>query len=345
MVHGDWSRPAFLDDEPLRSTEPLPEFARLVRRSVAYWRGRDGDSEEITSDYIRAFQRARCQAVLVEFGQVAVQAMSACRRLRLPMIVHFHGFDVHSRSILDRVEARYAQLFEQAAALIVVSSSMEKELLRLGAPRAKTHYLPNAVDPSHFRVAAPGLSSPTFVAVGRFVQKKGPQLTIAAFALVHRRFPEARLRMIGDGVLRGPCSDLARGLGMGDAVTFLGTQPNTVVAKEMSEARAFVQHSVVASDGDSEGMPVSVLEASASGLPVVSTRHAGIPEVVVDGETGLLVDERDVEGMSRQMERLIQDPSMAARLGHAGRQRIEMHFTVSASIDRLWQIIQSSARH
>jgi glycosyltransferase involved in cell wall biosynthesis len=148
--------------------------------------------------------------------------------------------------------------------------------------------------------------------------------------------------MIGGGRLRGACEDLAQGLGLGEVVSFLGTQSHDVVAEEMRHARAFVQHSLTASDGNSEGMPCSILEASASGLPVVSTRHAGIPEVVVEGSTGFLVDERDVEGMARHMERLVTDPALAAALGRAGRQRVADHFSMDSSIARLWDVIRTS---
>jgi glycosyltransferase involved in cell wall biosynthesis len=171
VIHGDWDGPEYLDRLPLRSTKPLPEFVRLGRRAVAYWRGRDGEAAETSSLYVRAFRRARCQAVLVEFGHIAVQAMDACRILGLPMIVHFHGFDVHSRAILDRYGARYGELFDQAAALIVVSRPMQEALLALGAPPDKTHYCPNGVDPDRFAAGEPDRASPTFLAVGRFVEK------------------------------------------------------------------------------------------------------------------------------------------------------------------------------
>jgi glycosyltransferase involved in cell wall biosynthesis len=112
----------------------------------------------------------------------------------------------------------------------------------------------------------------------------------------------------------------------------------------MRAARAFVQHSIVASDGNSEGMPVSILEASATGLPIVATRHAGIPEAVVDGETGLLVDERDVDGMAAHMGRLASDPAFAAALGSAGRGFVEKHFSLEVSLARLWEVIYATAR-
>jgi colanic acid/amylovoran biosynthesis glycosyltransferase len=343
VVHRGPQSPLYLDDSPLQSTRPLAKLARLTRRSVARARGTDSVASELTRLYAMAFRRARCQVVYVEFGQVAVLAMDACKRLDLPLIVHFHGIDAHSRLMLDRFGGRYPRLFEQAVAIIANSRTMEKALLDLGAHPEKLHYVPNGVDAERFRAGAPAEAQPTFLAVGRFAEKKAPQLTIAAFASVYRAHPEARLRMIGDGRILGVCQDLAQGLGVGDAVTFLGRQPHEVVADEMRRARGFVQHSVVASDGNTESMPNSILEASASGLPVVATRHAGIPEMVVDGETGFLVEERDVEGMARHMTRLVLEPGLAAELGHAGRRRMQESFSIDARIARLWEIVRAAA--
>ena len=343
VVHRGPHGSLYLDDFPLQSMTPLAKLARLTRRTVARARGTDVVASELTRLYVRALRRAQCQAVYVEFGQVAVFVMDACQRLGLPLIVHFHGIDAHSRLMLDRHGGRYPRLFEQAVAIIANARTMERALLDLGARPEKLHYVPNGVDADRFRAGAPAEAPPTFLAVGRFAEKKAPQLTIAAFASLSRTHPEARLRMIGDGRLLGACQDLAQGLGVGEVVTFLGAQPHDVVAEEMRRARAFVQHSVVASDGNTESMPNSILEASASGLPVVATRHAGIPEMVVDGETGFLVEERDVEGMARHMARLVAEPELAAELGRAGRRRMQESFSIDSRIARLWEIVQASA--
>ena len=115
----------------------------------------------------------------------------------------------------------------------------------------------------------------------------------------------------------------------------------------MRQVRGFVQHSIVAPDGDGEGNPVAVMEAQLSGLPVVATRHAGIPEVVRDGETGLLLSEGDVDGMAAAMRRLVLEPALAARLGAAGQQRVSAQFTVqhhwAAIADLLERIVASSS--
>ena len=107
-------------------------------------------------------------------------------------------------------------------------------------------------------------------------------------------------------------------------------------------ARAYVQHSITALDGDMEGTPVTILEASAAGIPVISTRHAGIPDVIVDGETGLLVEEHDVEGMSKQMLMVLEDKGFANKLGANGKLFISKNFSREKNLSMLAQTIQNS---
>jgi glycosyltransferase involved in cell wall biosynthesis len=234
-------------------------------------------------------------------------------------------------------------MFAQVAAVIAVSRVMERQLLSLGCPRAKLIYNPCGADCNRFLGADPAGAPPHFVALGRMVEKKAPYLTLAAFARVLDENPLVRLRMIGTGDLLGVCRDLATGLSIDHAVTFLGPQRPEEVQEVMRNARAFVQHSITASDGDSEGTPVGVLEAGAAGLPVVSTRHAGILDVVIEGETGLLVDERDVTGMARQMAALAENPAFAAELGRNASRHIRRYYTLDQSINRLSQVLEAAA--
>jgi glycosyltransferase involved in cell wall biosynthesis len=257
------------------------------------------------------------------------------------LIVHFHGYDASERQTLDEWRKHYLSLFRDAAAVVAVSHAMRRRLIELGAPPEKVHRNPYGVDCTAFGGADPAAVGPRFLAVGRFCEKKAPTLTLRAFAAVRRACPGARLRMIGFGPLLDPCIELASELGIADAVDFLGACPPAVVQEEMRQARCFVQHSVVAPDGDSEGTPVAILEAGASGLPVVSTRHAGIPDVVLEGTTGFLVAEGDVAAMADRMLRLAQDPALAAAFGRAARERIESEFSMPKRIGCLREIIVS----
>jgi glycosyltransferase involved in cell wall biosynthesis len=262
---------------PVLSGGVLPRLSRKLARLIR-WRPWD---EEIVAGYLRAFDR-RPAVVLAEFGPTAARLVEPCRRAQLPLVAHFHGYDTSVRAVLDEHRDGYARVFEQAAAIIAVSKAMRTVLIDLGAPPERVHYAPYGVDIDLFAAGDAAAAPPTALAVGRFVDKKAPHLTILAFAEAHRRNPAARLRMIGDGPLFGSCVDLVSSLGLDEAVAFLGQQPHHVIAAEMRAARCFVQHSVQAWNGDSEGTPNSILEAGASVLPVVATRHAGIPEVVND---------------------------------------------------------------
>jgi glycosyltransferase involved in cell wall biosynthesis len=293
-----------------------------------------------TMALVETFRKRRIDVVLAEFGPTGVLVGNACRIAGLPLVVHFHGYDATRHKTLTEFGDAYREMFAQASAVIAVSKRMERSLLDLGAHAETLHLNPCGVDCSRFSGARPAEAPPLFVAVGRFVEKKAPHLTLLAFARAVREMTDMRLRMFGDGPLLGPCRQIAEALGIAEKVEFAGATSHDVVKEQMRAARAFVQHSIEASDGDCEGTPVAVLEAGASGLPVIATRHAGIPDVVVERETGLLVDELDVEGMSQQMLELARHPDVAGRLGAAAADRVRRHFTSEISISRLWSIIE-----
>jgi glycosyltransferase involved in cell wall biosynthesis len=326
-----------IGERPVLSPAPACRAYRKLCRLVS------GKSvhDEATEAYARVLREIQASVVLAEYGPTGVHVLQACLANRIPLVVHFHGYDLSRRSVLAEHATSYPRLFREADALIAVSRPMRERLISMGAPPSKIHYNPCGVDCRVFTGADPANAPPVLLAVGRFVEKKAPHLTIAAFAEARRSCPEASLRMIGDGPLLARCHDLVHALGLQDAVTLLGAQSPETVRGEMRRARAFVQHSIVSSCGDSEGMPVSILEAGACGLPVVATRHAGIPEAVVDGETGLLVEERDVAGMATAIRRVLGDRDLAGSLGHAARLWIAAHFNMEDRIDLLWSILCS----
>jgi glycosyltransferase involved in cell wall biosynthesis len=219
---------------------------------------------------------------------------------------------------------------------------MCRQLESLGADPAKVHWNPCGFDADLFEYRDAGRQPPVFLAAGRFTEKKAPYLTILAFERVYRVCPEARLSMAGEGELYSTCQVLVNALGLGHAVRFLREIPHREVALRMAEARAFVQHSITPPSGDREGTPVAVTEACAAGLPVVATRHGGIPDVVLEGETGILVDEGDLAGMAEAMIRLVRDARGAPAMGRAGPERVRQEFSLQAHIDRLWSVISAS---
>jgi colanic acid/amylovoran biosynthesis glycosyltransferase len=282
----------------------------------------------------------RTEAVLAEFGQTGAQVMSACASADVPLVVHFHGYDVYQQRLVDRYLPLYQRLFRNAGAIVAVSREMVEALAALGAPRAKLFYNPCGVDTRRFAGANPAAAPPVFLAAGRFVEKKAPHLTVLAFKQVHEACPEARLQMIGDGPLLELCQQLTAVLHIESQVSFQGVRSRLEVALAMRTARAFVQHSVRSQDGDAEGTPVTILEAAASGLPVISTLHGGIKDAVVDGQTGFLVAEGDIDVMAQHMIELVRNPSLAAALGQRGREHVMANYSLDKRIAALAEIIE-----
>ncbi|MDX1559711.1 MAG: glycosyltransferase, partial [Marinobacter sp.] len=322
----------------------------LASRSVVplgmRWAERKVSGTTVADQDTRAFKRFlesnHINAVLAEYGPTAVSVMEACRQAGVPLIAQFHGYDAYRESVLAELESSYRQLFDNAAAVVGVSTHMCEQLSTLGAPAEKLFH--NACGAEVAGEPASLLERDvTFLMVGRLVEKKAPFISILAFAELLKSVPDARLEIIGDGPLKTPCMQLAKALSVDDRITFSGAQPHDYVLKAMKRAGGFIQHSVRAPDGDMEGTPVGVLEAMGMGLPVVSTRHGGIRDIIDEGETGLLVDEYDAAGMAAALVHVATKPEDARRLGAQARTRVVESWTTQKSVERLWDIIQNSA--
>ena len=275
-----------------------------------------------TRQLMRYFRKNRIDLVLANYGPMGVRVMDACQAAGIPLVVHFHGFDAHHHDTLLKFGKAYRRLFTLSDALIAVSGDMKTSLLELGAKEEKIWFNPYAVDARLFSQSNPAEADPVFVFVGRFAPKKDPLLLLRSFQVVLKEIPEARLLLIGEGSLLPPARLLAEELGIAKRVEFAGRKTPEEVAAALGRARAFVQHSLTAPDGDKEGTPNTILEASSSGLPVISTTHAGIKEAVIHGETGFLVEEGDWAAMADYMIRLGKDSLLAKQMGEAGRKHI-----------------------
>ena len=277
--------------------------------------------------------------VLAEYGETGVGVMGICKRLKIPLVVHFHGYDAYQNQVLDRHRETYKKMFAFSSAIIVVSKHMYDQLVKLGAPREKVFYNPCGIDLTKFKQACLASSPLHVLAVGRFVEKKAPYLTILAFKKVLDALPKAKLIMAGEGELYDVCHQIAKSLRIEHAVELRGAVTHEEVASLMQQSRIFVQHSLVPGSGDSEGTPVGILEAGASGLPIVSTKHAGIIDAVRDGETGFLVNEGDIDAMSDYMHRLLSNPELAVEMGRRGREHMRNNFNITTSIKNLRDIL------
>jgi len=313
----------------------LPQF--LYDR----WITRHEQSEARTCDFMTGFVREHnVDVFLAEYGFNGADITPIAKYLDKPLIVHFHGHDAHNETALAPYKVRYKEMFEYAYRLVSVSHPMTTALIALGADESKIVYNPYGAR-EYFYQVQPDYRK-TLLAVGRFADIKAPYLTLMAFQKVAAQFPDASLVMVGDGPLLETCKSLVATWDLSSRVTFTGALSHDEVLPLMSQACAFVQHSVTTSDGDMEGMPNSILEAGAAGLPVISTRHAGIVNSVIEGETGFLVDERDVDGMADRMCQLLRDPEVCRTMGSAARQHIRENYNIDRHIQSLQDLIEKA---
>lgn len=315
----------------------VARYSNAVRR---YWR-RNLHPELSSQERRRVrtfFETHLPRAVLAEYGVMGCALVQVCEDASVPFYVHFHGYDASKLLRRARWRRRYAKLFRSAAGIIAPSRFLADNLRAAGCPESKLHVSPCGVDPLRFTPARRN-GAQRLLAVGRLVEKKAPHLTIAAFGRIAARFPEATLDIVGDGPEAARCRALINPLGLEGRVHMHGSRTPDFVARLMQECSIFVQHSITSSNGDTEGLPVAILEAMASEMAVVATRHSGIPEAVEDGVTGLLVVEHDVEAMALAIANLLDDPARAAAMGIAGRKRVLQNFTLERSRDRLRAIM------
>ena len=296
----------------------------------------------IETTLIKSLKKHKIDVVLVEYGPHAYWLTPFIKKAGLPMVVHFHGFDASIKEIVEKHE-KYRDVFEYASKVIAVSRKMEEMLLEMGCPREKLVY--NVYGPQpEFIAVEPDFSKKQFVAIGRFTDKKAPYYTILAFKKAVENHPDAKLIMAGEGQLLNTCKNLVKHFGIEEQVEFPGVINPERYRELLSESLGFVQHSITADTGDMEGTPLAILEASVAGLPVISTIHAGIPDVIVDGKTGLLCEEHDVAGMADNMLKILNNVSYAQELGGAGKRHILDHFSMERHIESLQNILEQSIK-
>ncbi len=288
------------------------------------------------------FLDTKIDVVLANYGLTGAHLLPICRDLDIPLIVIFHGHDASDKNLIRSYEKQYKTLFDYASSIVPVSADMKNKLIRLGADPAKVNIVSCGVDVNKFKPSGEK-KEPMFLAVGRFVNKKGPLQTIRAFHEVWKKFPQARLIMAGAHTgLYTKCKALAESLDMQEVVSFPGIVPHEAIGTLMNKAFAFVQHSVTAENGDSEGTPVGILEAAATGLPVISTLHGGIREAVVHGSTGYLVNEGEIHGMAGYMISLLEDETRVIQMREAARLHILEHYDQQKQINKLYDLVRKA---
>jgi colanic acid/amylovoran biosynthesis glycosyltransferase len=274
------------------------------------------------------FLRERCDAVYAHFGPNGVRSL--CLKKARPDIRHitaFHGYDV-TVYIRQNGKECYRELFRQGDRFTYNSEATKQKLLSLGCPEDKMKKLPMGIDvgkmPYKERVLVPSQKI-RLLSVGRLVEMKGREYAIKAVARLVHRYP-IQYDIVGDGPLRQELQGLIDELIVGDSIKVWGWVGSERLEELYQQAHLFIHPSVTSSDGNQEGQGVVLLEAQAYGIPVIATRHGAFPDSVVEGRTGFLVPERDVDRLSKTIEELIQTSEVWPQMGRDGRTFVEEHF-------------------
>lgn len=267
------------------------------------------------------------KVVISEYLDLSLPWLNLALDMNIQFFAHAHGYDISER--LLSAEWRRAYLaYNNAAGVFTRTAESRTKLIELGLNPAKVHVNPGGIDVLKEPILRPEKAIVQCVAVGRMVTKKGPIFTLDAFRRAAEVFPHLHLDFIGGGELFPAAAQYVRAFGLSKIVTLHGSQHSNIVQKLLAEADIFIQHSIVDPEsGDAEGLPAAIQEAMGWSLPVVSTFHAGIPEAVIDGETGFLVEEGDCIMMAEKLVCLAKDGNLRNKLGTAGWKKATAEYT------------------
>lgn len=305
------------------------------------------------SAFDRRMREAPFDIVHAHFGPGGCYALPFAQTARLPLVVTFHGYDVPLLSSRDRFlplhwpyALRAPELLQQMALGLCASQELHDMLAALGVPQAKLRVFRLGIDVERFVPIQKPTTEPIVTMIGRFVEKKGFEFGIRAFAQATTGLP-ARLILVGSGPREPQLRALVAQLGISERVQFAGPLPQTEVATLLQQSSVLLAPSVVAKDGNRESGLIVVKEASACGTVPIGTLHGGIPEIIDDGATGFLVPERDVAALADRLGRVLTDGDLRQRLASAGRQKMLSEYDNRervASLEALYDEVAAGRR-
>lgn len=326
-----------------------PDERRMLLRSLnplVYWkRAWSLDQFRRTATYLPRRDYDICQCA---FGYDGLKAVRVRRTGALGgrLVVSFRGADTTSY-VARRHPLVYARVFREASVLMPVSQTLAALLHRMGAPEEKVHVHRTGIDLSlyPFRARRLAAGEPVrLVTVARLVEKKGIEYALEALRRLLDGGTEFRYDVLGGGPLRAHLEARASELGIAGRVTFRGWAAQADVRDALERCHLLLQPSVTAANGDQEGVPNVLKEAMAAGVPVVATRHGGIPELIDDGTEGRLVPERNAEALAAALAEMVRYADRWPAIGAAGRARVERDYDIEKLNDRLLDVYERLVR-
>ncbi|NRH23866.1 glycosyltransferase [Pantoea stewartii] len=291
-----------------------------------------------------ARQTYEADVFLVHFGYAGALAnkLRELGILKGKQATVFHGADISRRHILDEHKQDYRNLFQQSELMLPISHLWQNKLIEMGCPPEKIHVTRMGIEPEKFNFQPrDGFHTPLrIVSVARLTEKKGLDVAVKASAMVKQRGGQFQYTIIGNGDQDKMMRDFIANESMQDCVTMPGFKPQEEIRKALSDADIFLLPSKTAADGDMEGIPVALMEAMAVGLPVVSTFHSGIPELIENNVSGWLVKEDDADALADTLLKLSQGEVDVAPVVAAARQKVETEFNQHIAYRELAQILE-----
>ena len=290
---------------------------------------------------VQLLTKSSARLLHIYFGHIAVHLLPLIRAWPQPSIVSFHGADV----LVDMNKPAYrratAQMLTTVRRVLVRSDSLGRAIVDLGCDPGKIEIVRTGIPLGEFRFRAriiPQNGEWHLVQAGRLVEKKGLPTTLRAFAGFGTRHPRATLTIAGEGPMLEDLQKLARDLGIEHKVIFKGLLSQDELRELFFSSHIFLHPSETGRDGNQEGVPNSMLEAMASGLPVFATTHGGIPEAIETGVSGVLVPESDSDALARALLEATAAPDRLAQLARAGAESVARKFDQTAQVRRLEDI-------
>jgi len=289
---------------------------------------------------VAVLRKTDARLLHIYFGQIAVHLLPLIRAWKKPSIVSFHGADVTVDMNKPAYRGATREMLESVNLVLVRSESLRRAVIDLGCDPKKIELQRTGIPSEEFPLRArsfPQDGEWRLVQAGRLIEKKGLPVTLRAFSTFLKQHPNATLTIAGEGPLLHELQKFAHELGVANRVSFTGFISQEQLREIYYRSHIFLHPSQTGRDGNQEGIPNSMLEAMATGLPVFATEHGGIPEAIENGVSGVLVPERDDEALAQALLNAAQNPGLLSRIGHAGTETVRKNFDLSTQAQRLEQ--------
>jgi colanic acid/amylovoran biosynthesis glycosyltransferase len=297
---------------------------------------------------LQILSRTDARLLHIYFGHIAVHLLPLIHAWSRPAVVSFHGADV----LVDMNKPGYRRATQEMLAavrrVLVRSESLRHAVIDLGCEPKRIEIFRTGIplDEFSFRERTfPQNGKWRFVQAGRLIRKKGWPTTLRAFAIFLQRHSNSTLMIAGEGPLLDELKSLARELRIDRSVLFVGFASQTRLREIFYESHIFLHPSETGDDGNQEGIPNSMLEAMASGLPIFATTHGGIPEAIENGRSGMLVPERDYEALGRALLEVVEDRALLVQLAKAGAEVVARKFEQRSQVRKLEDIYLQTIGH